>query len=73
MKKINTVLLAVTICCALGWTASAQRARVQWEYTAISAGLGVTDSLNRLGAEGWELVAVQPNGTFAVYILKRQK
>ena len=37
-----------------------------WEYRAIALQPGDESQLNRLGAEGWELVAVVPDGKAAV-------
>jgi hypothetical protein len=41
----------------------------QWEYLVLSGPNVNEEELNRLGEEGWELVAA---GTFSVY-LKRPK
>jgi hypothetical protein len=64
------VTLAATLIPRDG-AAQAQKARVQWEYKAVSLnelfGLAPKDSkdkrsdgLNKLGEKGWELVAVEP-------------
>lgn len=42
-----------------------------WEYQ-IAPDLSATE-LNRLGAAGWELVAVGADGTIPVFYLKRRR
>ena len=58
-------LFLVALMCLAGWTAQAQlqrssSARQTWEYQEIelSAKTSATPTLNRLGAQGWELVGV---------------
>jgi RNA polymerase sigma factor (sigma-70 family) len=70
--------------------ATKQAAKVKWEYKAISphgierlAPKGskdqLTDGLNALGDQGWELVAISPGkstglgGTMSTYVFKRPK
>ena len=38
-------------------TARAATPRVRWEYRCFSAGEGITETSNQLGAQGWEMVA----------------
>lgn len=62
MRRHLMVGLGVVVgACLVGWTASMQSpARATWEYQEVQ--LSRTESstplLNRLGAAGWELVAV---------------
>ena len=87
-NKILTVAISVfaTLAVCLGWfgfnqTAEAQVSNAQrWEYKAVDKGLVTVseDKLNKMGNEGWELVAVetqQVNGdTHQVrYVFKRLK
>ncbi len=45
---------------------------MQWEYMTVEEKLN-PDELNRLGAEGWELVAVVSPAHFVLhYFFKRQ-
>jgi len=56
-------LLAVVAVVAFGQSSPSQN--VRWEYTRIvdyNSGPSISDA-NRLGAEGWELVATAGNST----------
>jgi hypothetical protein len=74
-------LLAVCVC-ALGWTAYGQRRerdteRRVWEYKRVDLDYGEA-ALNKLGADGWELVAIEPSTDpsypkRAYYVLKRAR
>lgn len=83
-RKGLLIALAVTaLCCVIGWTGYAQRTgggRVQWEYNILFlpdlAALELVETrkqLDRLGAEGWELVQAPPVGRAGHYYFKRQK
>lgn len=60
----------------IGWTAAGQKKdstnRQAWEYKRT---VPVSEeTLNQLGAEGWELVATQANSTLgSFFIFKRAK
>lgn len=55
-------IVAVIVALIAGWQlASAQGEKEKgqkWEYKSIQAGLSEIDSLNGLGRDGWELVAL---------------
>lgn len=50
-----------------------------WEYTSLevsTAGPSGVSQINKLGDEGWELVAIEPTrtaGTYHIYVFKRPK
>lgn len=86
--KHKLVYLALVL--ALGMVISAQvffqsssaKDRTVWEYTKVFAsvagnGNGAIESFNKLGAEGWELVAIEhPTekwGDGYYYVFKRPK
>ena len=64
MATRTSVLLAAGIAVAVGWASIAQpqtaRPSATWEYRELqlSASAPSTPLMNRLGAEGWELVNV---------------
>jgi hypothetical protein len=67
-------LVVVVLFLLIGWTVYAQKqspARTQWEYRIVNEMEKI--QLNDLGAQGWELVAVEMNGAAEVYFFKRQK
>ena len=85
-KRLYFSLIVVSFLCVAVWTAHAQLQRSNsqqtWEYQEVqlSAATVATPALNRLGAQGWELVGVTaacPNvasGTCLYYAyLKRAK
>lgn len=57
----------------------AAKDKAVWEYKAIPATAANQDyhsDLNKLGAEGWELAAIQPataDGSISYCVFKRQK
>ena len=74
----NKVLLAIIIVliAGVGWVSGRQVTadRVAWEYRASYSSSIQTEDFNRLGAEGWELVAVAcPGNSQCVYQFKRAK
>ena len=74
---IALVILVIAIF-ASGWTRSnGYSETIKWEYVSYqTSGSGPTDQeLNRLGAEGWELGAIQSSGESGAprYVLKRKK
>jgi len=42
-----------------------------WSYKPKKVDAEMTERLNRLGMEGWELVAVKPYSTYTQFFLKR--
>jgi hypothetical protein len=85
MMKNNRWLMLLTLLLLLGFTvwglgAHTEQKRIQWEYTAIVPTEKGLDQMNKLGAEGWELVAVQGSETAAalgrpalIFYFKRPK
>lgn len=78
--RVIIVLLVVVALSIAAWTVQAQKqnaARQQWEYKVINIYQNNADKiLDDLGAEGWELVAVQPSSDATakgLYHFKRQK
>ena len=67
--KAKVWLLAsasVVLSCLVGWAVSAQTkapARTVWEYKYLRNNCIDEKELNALGAQGWELVDVQPIST----------
>ncbi|HKS30194.1 MAG TPA: hypothetical protein VJS44_20385 [Pyrinomonadaceae bacterium] len=78
-RQLLLLLLIATLLGLTGWTVHAQRqaaaaastARPVWEYRIVSESEKI--KLNDLGAEGWELVAVEMSGAEEVYFFKRAK
>jgi hypothetical protein len=67
----NKVFLAVALVvalCVVGFTQSQPKPQ-QWEYKYTAN----FKDLDKLGADGWELVAVEGNGAASTYYLKRPK
>jgi hypothetical protein len=59
-----------------GWGSAPEPSRPAWEYKTVQFSLeSLSDggTLNRLGAQGWDLVAVLPGdrGGFERYVFKR--
>jgi hypothetical protein len=91
-RLYQSLLIAIALCVA-GWTAHAQMqrrgtAKQTWEYKVILMGRvtdtqrdpqWLTDGLSEIGAEGWELVAIDPASSTAMgsqssrYCFKRPK
>jgi hypothetical protein len=73
--KIKRPILALTLLCLLfalvGWTTgrSTATAPVQWEYKESCS----PKDMDKLDAEGWELVAAAQNGVVVCLFYKRQK
>jgi hypothetical protein len=82
-QRIVAATLFLLCCLALvGWTGySQQRAKVQWEYQVIflNEDANITKELNKVGADGWELVEFHMTsntdlyGLGGKYYFKRQK
>ena len=77
-SKWITLLIVVAAILALGWTGSNRNIETnKWEYMSYRASsTGPSDpEMNKFGAEGWELVAVDsPSETSAPrYVFKRRK
>jgi membrane protease YdiL (CAAX protease family) len=72
---IKRPILALILCCLLfalvGWTAgrATAPAPVSWEYKESCS----PKDMDKLGAEGWELVAAAQNGVVVCLFYKRQK
>lgn len=70
MKPGWILALGFVIGCAMGGAAHlvvpparAGTAPTRWEYQCMeTAGAGMTSTLNRFGAEGWELASIAPAG-----------
>ncbi len=87
MKSNLRLLLIVGVVCLLaffGWSVNGQQTtspRTVWEHTVISSNGDNSSQLSRLGAEGWELVAVRSEEKFTgnfrqtevTYYLKRAR
>lgn len=60
MKKVlGLLVIVVALLCALGWRGYAQKgpSNPTWEYKAYRAQYLSDQTLNELGAQGWELVS----------------
>jgi hypothetical protein len=74
MKHNGIIAIVFIVGCATGGIAAqlvvpqvrAGTEPTRWEYYCVSTGEGLTSTLNKLGAEGWELVSMAPAeaGTF---------
>lgn len=77
VKKSMTVIILVLIgLFTLGQTSKEQANLQQWEYKFVFSGL--EKKANELGAQGWELVAIESTGTgpgsnVPTYAYKRRK
>jgi hypothetical protein len=72
MKHNGIIAIVFIVGCATGGVAAqlvvppvrAGTAPTRWEYQCVEVegadGTGVTPTLNKLGAEGWELVSMAP-------------
>jgi len=71
-RQIGMVVLVVLAASGV-WQAAAQvevkKERPKWEYTVTDAG----PTGQRIGEDGWELVAVNSNGGHTLLYFKRQK
>jgi hypothetical protein len=71
------ILIAALAIVALGWTQNSRSAEAsKWEYLSYQASSsGPSDQeMNKMGAEGWELVAVDVGESrVSRYIFKRKK
>ncbi|HEX3762901.1 MAG TPA: hypothetical protein VHW23_29595 [Kofleriaceae bacterium] len=73
MKHPGIIAIVFVIGCATGGVAAqlvvppvrAGTAPTRWEYQCATVGVdgGMTSGLNKLGAQGWELVSVAPAHT----------
>ncbi|HEX3559178.1 MAG TPA: DUF4177 domain-containing protein [Pyrinomonadaceae bacterium] len=80
-RFLLAVVVAALLLCAVGWTGYAQRAktkRTAWEYKVVSFSNQSVDreslnTLNELGAQGWELVGVSEVGGIPTSFFKRPK
>ena len=77
-SKWIAVLIVIVAILALGWTQSSRNTEInQWEYMSHHVySNGPSDQqMNKFGAEGWELVAIQSPSeqSPSIYIFKRRK
>jgi hypothetical protein len=74
--SLVVVLIAVMALVTIGWTQSSRKMEAdKWKYMSYQASsTGPTDQeMNKLGWEGWELVAVDAGENRATrYIFKRK-
>jgi hypothetical protein len=78
MKAKNLLVVAViALMLMIGWSVYAQqsrRAKTTWEYKRVQILGGQDSTLSDLGAQGWELVAIDNNETaVSVYVFKRAR
>lgn len=79
--RVVVFFAAVSVLCLVAWTGYAQKrvsVKSAWEYRVVSTSeLGpkydVSASINELGAQGWELVAVSDNSGGTALFFKRAK
>jgi len=74
MKKWYGSTLLFALLLLVGFNAFGQKKnqpKVTWEYKVTGAPGSAEEKLNQLGAQGWELVSVDQDGT--VFYLKRAK
>jgi hypothetical protein len=73
-KRVSLLIAFVILLCLVGWASYGQQGKSQtvWEYkfTGRATATGEQE-LNDLGAQGWELVSVDNDGTR--FYLKRKK
>jgi hypothetical protein len=70
-NKFYVSLVVALLLCLVGWTghAVAQRSSREWQaweyklFLPVAPGPSLQDQMNRLGAEGWELVAIKDDVT----------
>jgi hypothetical protein len=72
------ILIIITAMLAVGWTQSSRGSdKTGWEYTSYQASpAGPSDlEMNKLGSDGWELVAIDSpgDGRTPRYVFKRKK
>jgi hypothetical protein len=72
-RSALTILFIVMV---LGTSRCASAAPAKWEYKLLSGGHVDADTLNNLGKQGWELVAVESlsasgNWSETIYYFKR--
>ena len=77
MKQSRVIGIVFILGCATGGVASqivippvrADTAPTRWEYYClrVEGGGGVTSTLNKMGAEGWELAGVAPAHQSSAY------
>ncbi len=75
------LILTILVLCVTAWAGYAQKQRsvgTTWEYKVLDFRLERTENIEKtlgsLGAQGWELVAVQSDGTISgTYFFKRAK
>jgi hypothetical protein len=77
-NKLYWWMVLVLLLCLVGWTGYAQGQRSNsmkqtWEYQVITANPNqLMSQMNKLGAEGWELVAVSGDGPVFAYLKRPQ-
>jgi len=75
VRPVSVLALVVVAAVIICWSAYAQRpaaSRTVWEYKAVWS--ASEESLNSLGAQGWELVAVTGGGSMSErFYLKRAR
>ena len=69
MDAPNWLRASLLVLAGAGLTAfvRSEPPRQRWEYTCPWIRLGDKAELNRMGANGWEMVAVTPDGDTAPY------
>ena len=78
-KRVLLSLVIVVLLCVVGWTSYAQRRgpeRTVWEYKSIASyqiGFRGDETLNQLGAQGWELVSAAGDSSGLTFTFKRAK
>ena len=75
-NKLYLSLIMMVLLALVAWTNRAQGqssnpARHVWEYKIIDDQANVTQVMNQLGADGWELVTISPSHN--TYLFKRAK
>jgi hypothetical protein len=67
--RLAAAALVVVICISTGFLLGASPAApAKWEYRSYSDLAGATETANKLGADGWELVGIiGPTGSKSCY------
>jgi hypothetical protein len=75
-NKLYLSLIMLVLLALVAWTTRAQGqssnpARQAWQYKIIDDQPNMTQVMNQLGADGWELVTISPSHN--TYVFKRVK